>query len=150
MNLNIKLLTAKKLVSKLPENCSKSKCINLNFLENESKFTLKLTIINSLFARVLSFNKKNISHYIMYSCDIAIPGPPRDCRVSEWGEWASCSRSCGIGETQRVRTVVKHARRGGTPCPPLKEAKWCGSARSCPKGYFNWWTRNLDLEHGLR
>ncbi|XP_065331986.1 spondin-2 [Cloeon dipterum] len=64
--------------------------------------------------------------------------PPRDCRVSEWGDWAACSKSCGIGETQRRRSVVKHARRGGSPCPPLTEAKWCGSARSCPKGYFNW------------
>ncbi|XP_059485036.1 spondin-2 [Neocloeon triangulifer] len=64
--------------------------------------------------------------------------PPRDCRVSDWGSWEPCSRSCGIGETQRKRTVTKHARRGGSPCPPLTEAKWCGSARSCPKGYFNW------------
>lgn len=67
-----------------------------------------------------------------------VSGPPRDCRVSEWGAWGECSKSCGIGEMQRHRTITKHARRGGTPCPPLIETKWCGSARACNKGYFNW------------
>ncbi|CAH1155035.1 unnamed protein product [Phaedon cochleariae] len=47
-------------------------------------------------------------------------------------------KSCGIGEMQRRREVAKHARRGGRLCPPLVETKWCGSARSCNKEYFNW------------
>ncbi|XP_018565366.1 spondin-2 [Anoplophora glabripennis] len=64
--------------------------------------------------------------------------PPRDCRVTEWSEWSECSKSCGIGEMQRRREVLKHARRGGRLCPPLVETKWCGSARSCNKEYFNW------------
>ncbi|XP_065169993.1 uncharacterized protein mspo [Atheta coriaria] len=64
--------------------------------------------------------------------------PPRDCRVSEWSSWSSCSKSCGIGEMQRRREVLKHARRGGRLCPPLVETKWCGSARACNQGYFNW------------
>ncbi|XP_050293203.1 uncharacterized protein LOC126733831 [Anthonomus grandis grandis] len=63
---------------------------------------------------------------------------PRDCRVSQWSEWSPCSKSCGIGEMQRKREVIKHARRGGRQCPPLTETKWCGSARSCNKEYFNW------------
>lgn len=64
--------------------------------------------------------------------------PPRDCRVTEWSAWSECSKSCGIGEMQRRREVLKHARRGGRLCPPLVETKWCGSARSCNKEYFNW------------
>ncbi|XP_017769505.1 PREDICTED: spondin-2 [Nicrophorus vespilloides] len=64
--------------------------------------------------------------------------PPRDCRVSEWSNWSPCSKSCGIGEMQRRRDVLKYARRGGRLCPPLLETKWCGSARACNKGYFNW------------
>ncbi|KAF4531451.1 hypothetical protein B566_EDAN004222, partial [Ephemera danica] len=62
--------------------------------------------------------------------------PPRDCRVSEWGAWGECSKSCGIGEMQRRREVMKHARRGGKPCPELLETRWCGSARSCSNPYF--------------
>lgn len=64
--------------------------------------------------------------------------PPRDCRVSDWSAWSTCSKSCGIGEMQRRREVTKHARRGGQLCPPLVETKWCGSARACNKAYFNW------------
>lgn len=64
--------------------------------------------------------------------------PPRDCRVSDWSQWSPCSISCGIGEMQRKREIVKHPRRGGRPCPALTETKWCGSARSCNKEYFNW------------
>ncbi|KAB7498374.1 Spondin-2, partial [Armadillidium nasatum] len=63
---------------------------------------------------------------------------PRDCRVSEWGEWSPCSKTCGIGEQVRERKVLKHSRRGGRPCPNLKEQKWCGSSRDCGHKYFDW------------
>ncbi|CAH0559373.1 unnamed protein product [Brassicogethes aeneus] len=59
---------------------------------------------------------------------------------SDWSVWSDCSKACGIGEMQRRREILKHARRGGQQCPPLVETKWCGSAR-CNKqntGYFNW------------
>uniref|UniRef100_A0A1B6CB16 Spondin domain-containing protein n=1 Tax=Clastoptera arizonana TaxID=38151 RepID=A0A1B6CB16_9HEMI len=55
----------------------------------------------------------------------------RDCRVGEWGDWSLCSKSCGVGEMTRRREVVKHSRRGGKPCSPLLETKWCGSAQDC-------------------
>ncbi|XP_071448585.1 spondin-2 [Hetaerina americana] len=64
--------------------------------------------------------------------------PPRDCHVTDWSEWGACSKSCGIGEMQRRRQVVRHARRGGSICPPLLETKWCGSAKPCAKAYFQW------------
>lgn len=64
--------------------------------------------------------------------------PPRDCRIGHWSEWSACSKVCGIGEMQRTRKVIKHAKRGGRPCPPLQESKWCGSARDCANGYFKW------------
>ncbi|KAG8040237.1 hypothetical protein G9C98_000807 [Cotesia typhae] len=56
---------------------------------------------------------------------------PRDCKVGDWEAWSACSRSCGVGETQRVRKITVKPRRGGAPCPPLKETKWCGSATPC-------------------
>ncbi|XP_068236272.1 LOW QUALITY PROTEIN: spondin-2-like [Palaemon carinicauda] len=63
---------------------------------------------------------------------------PRDCRVSEWSEWSSCSKTCGIGEQIRTRTVVRHSRRGGRPCPSLQETQWCGSSKDCDHKYFDW------------
>nr|XP_012136222.1 PREDICTED: uncharacterized protein LOC100877354 isoform X2 [Megachile rotundata] len=59
---------------------------------------------------------------------------PRDCKVGEWGPWSACSRSCGVGETQRTRKITIKPRRGGSSCPPLKETKWCGSASPCSDG----------------
>ncbi|KAK0159297.1 hypothetical protein PV328_010189 [Microctonus aethiopoides] len=55
----------------------------------------------------------------------------RDCKISDWGAWSACSRSCGVGETQRTRKVMVKPRRGGKQCPPLKETKWCGSVTPC-------------------
>ncbi|XP_033341104.1 spondin-1 [Megalopta genalis] len=57
--------------------------------------------------------------------------PPRDCKVGEWGPWSACSRSCGVGETQRTRKITIKPRRGGSSCPPLKDTKWCGSKSPC-------------------
>lgn len=64
--------------------------------------------------------------------------PPRDCRVGPWSDWSACSKTCGIGEMHRFRKVVRHAKRGGRPCPPLQESKWCGSAKDCNPSYFQW------------
>ncbi|XP_042888720.1 uncharacterized protein LOC122264087 [Penaeus japonicus] len=64
--------------------------------------------------------------------------PPRDCRVTEWSAWSPCSKTCGIGEQTRTRTILKHARRGGKTCPVLEETTWCGSAGACPRDYFIW------------
>ncbi|GAB0097155.1 spondin-2 [Sergentomyia squamirostris] len=66
--------------------------------------------------------------------------PRRDCRVGHWSDWSACSKSCGIGEMHRRRRVLKPSRRGGRPCPPLQESKWCGSAHNCtsPDDYFKW------------
>ncbi|XP_057380781.1 spondin-1-like [Daphnia carinata] len=63
---------------------------------------------------------------------------PRDCDVGVWSAWSPCSKTCDIGVSERYRKVINHARRGGRPCPSLEEKKWCGSARSCSRSYFNW------------
>jgi Spondin-like TSP1 domain len=70
-----------------------------------------------------------------------------DCIVSEWNEWSACSKSCGLGEKFRNRTIVKTAKRNGMPCPQLTERSWCGSSRCKPSlinenidnsSYFKW------------
>jgi hypothetical protein len=40
-----------------------------------------------------------------------------DCAISRWGEWDSCSVSCGGGNQQRQRSVLQYPQGGGTPCP---------------------------------
>lgn len=70
-----------------------------------------------------------------------------DCVVSEWNAWSACSKSCGLGEMFRNRTIVKAARKSGFPCPQLTERSWCGSSRCKPSlnnenidnsSYFKW------------
>merc|ERR1719500_525691 len=63
---------------------------------------------------------------------------PRNCKVSNWGQWSDCNKSCGIGEAERRREVLQRPAHGGLPCPALVDYKWCGSARNCKTGYFNW------------
>ncbi|KAK8379471.1 hypothetical protein O3P69_019402 [Scylla paramamosain] len=63
---------------------------------------------------------------------------PRDCRVTEWAEWSSCSKTCGIGEQVRTRAVQRQSRRGGRACPSLQETTWCGSYRDCDLPHFAW------------
>uniref|UniRef100_A0A667YJF4 SCO-spondin n=1 Tax=Myripristis murdjan TaxID=586833 RepID=A0A667YJF4_9TELE len=36
----------------------------------------------------------------------------RNCSWTEWGEWSSCSRSCGVGQQQRIRTFLSPGSNG--------------------------------------
>ncbi|CAG5895700.1 unnamed protein product [Menidia menidia] len=36
----------------------------------------------------------------------------RNCSWTEWGEWGSCSRSCGVGQQQRMRTFLSPGANG--------------------------------------
>ncbi|XP_057330916.1 uncharacterized protein LOC130671198 isoform X1 [Microplitis mediator] len=87
---------------------------------------------------VITSTKDNLHKYRMKQHRLSTKGKhyrrrfPRDCKVGDWGAWSACSRSCGVGETQRVRKITVKPRRGGAACPPLKETKWCGSVTPCP------------------
>ncbi|XP_049812883.1 spondin-2-like [Schistocerca nitens] len=87
--------------------------------------------------------RKHIMRYNKKAARRKLRSGIRDCRVGDWSAWGPCSQSCGIGEMQRRRKVVREVgRRGGRPCPPLVETRWCGSARTCGAetrgGYFHW------------
>jgi hypothetical protein len=64
---------------------------------------------------------------------------PEDCVVSQWGDWASCSQSCGSGTQQRTRTGTMYQDLGsnavrppvGKPCPSLFESQEC-NPQHCP------------------
>lgn len=97
----------------------------------------KHALINTIVDKYRKKFRKNRNGRKMATRRRRVRGP-RDCRVSEWSEWSSCSKTCGIGDQIRTRTVLRHSRRGGRPCPNLQETQWCGSSRDCDHRYFNW------------
>ncbi|XP_015255628.1 PREDICTED: thrombospondin type-1 domain-containing protein 7A-like [Cyprinodon variegatus] len=50
---------------------------------------------------------------------------PRDCVVSEFSPWTSCSKTCGIGLRNRIRFVLAPPLFGGSACPNLTEFQTC-------------------------
>jgi len=53
--------------------------------------------------------------------------PAVDCSISDWTSWEQCDRTCGGGQTHRVRQIHEFAQGGGVPCPPeLIETRGCG------------------------
>ncbi|UYV63518.1 hypothetical protein LAZ67_2004441 [Cordylochernes scorpioides] len=53
----------------------------------------------------------------------------RDCEVTEWGPWSSCSAECGTGVMTRDRAVRRQPENGGTPCPELRQERTCSGQR---------------------
>lgn len=50
---------------------------------------------------------------------------PIDCKLSSWGAWSPCTRSCGWGQNRRTRYIVHTADKGGRDCPTLLMTKTC-------------------------
>lgn len=55
---------------------------------------------------------------------------PRDCVVSRFSPWTACSKTCGLGLQNRVRSVVAPPLFGGLACPNLTEFRTC-APRPC-------------------
>lgn len=54
-----------------------------------------------------------------------------DCTVSEWGDWTTCTKSCGTGSQTRSRSVDRDSAYGGKQCPGLSGTRECNSF-ACP------------------
>merc|ERR1719387_808430 len=52
---------------------------------------------------------------------------PKDCEVEAWSEWSACSKACGQGIRQRMRSARIDAVGGGEPCPNLEEEELCNA-----------------------
>ncbi|XP_066531411.1 thrombospondin type-1 domain-containing protein 7A [Hoplias malabaricus] len=50
---------------------------------------------------------------------------PRDCVVSEFSPWTACSKTCGMGLQNRVRSILAPPLFGGSACPNLTEFRTC-------------------------
>ncbi|XP_052002644.1 thrombospondin type-1 domain-containing protein 7A-like [Xyrauchen texanus] len=55
---------------------------------------------------------------------------PQNCVVTEFTPWTTCSKTCGLGLQNRIRSVVAPPLFGGLPCPNLTEFQMC-SPRAC-------------------
>jgi len=54
---------------------------------------------------------------------------PVSCKVSKWGKYSKCTKSCGKGHMIRHRKVVKKGKN--SVCPYTREQKLCGDI-TCP------------------
>ncbi|XP_064627285.1 spondin-1-like isoform X2 [Lineus longissimus] len=57
---------------------------------------------------------------------------PVDCELGSWAPWSACTQTCGDDNIQsRLRPVNKKPKRGGRPCPPRLERRYCNTPL-CP------------------
>lgn len=54
------------------------------------------------------------------------------CKVSSWGAWSVCSKTCGTAAHTRTRSVTAEPIHGGAACPSLFEWKECQGNAPCP------------------
>lgn len=56
---------------------------------------------------------------------------PVDCAMGTFGEWGSCTLSCGSGSRTRHRSITTHPFYGGKACPHADETEGCNTF-ACP------------------
>lgn len=58
---------------------------------------------------------------------------PKDCAVSHWSTWSTCSQECGDtpGTQSRSRQILQVPNTSGLACPPLQEQAACNDT-PCP------------------
>lgn len=72
-----------------------------------------------------------------HPCTVDVEG--RNCLLSPWGDWSSCSSQCGEGIEKRVRTVLAGASPGGLGCNGLtEEARSCQDIEPCTQRDCQW------------
>ena len=54
------------------------------------------------------------------------------CEWEEFGEWSSCSQTCGRGEQSRIRSTKTEAENGGNPCTGDETETQPCNTDSCP------------------
>ena len=70
-----------------------------------------------------------LSGHYSYTNKILIPV---DCSWNEWGQWSTCSVTCGTGSQGRTRTKAQQATNGGNQCRgSSRDTRNC-KTQNCP------------------
>ncbi|XP_043922684.1 thrombospondin type-1 domain-containing protein 7A isoform X2 [Protopterus annectens] len=72
-------------------------------------------------------------------CDIPCP---KDCVLSMWSEWSSCSHTCSgkntEGRQMRTRSILAYAGEGGIQCPNTSSLQEVRSCNEHPCTVYHW------------
>jgi hypothetical protein len=76
---------------------------------------------------------------------------PIHCKVGDFGDWHSCSKTCGGGLRRRTRLVLVDAQFSGSGCPPLAEFSKCNvkpcAADCLVEGWGAWGKCSKYVQH---
>jgi len=79
-----------------------------------------------------------------------------DCEVGSWTDWSACSATCGLGQQNRRRELLKLPKDGGDGCNlGLEEAKQCEASAcnvtDCVWGLWSDWSScTIECDGGQR
>ncbi|KAG8443081.1 hypothetical protein GDO86_011775 [Hymenochirus boettgeri] len=69
---------------------------------------------------------------------------PKDCVLSMWSEWTSCSHTCSgkttEGRQTRARSILAYSGDGGVPCPESNALQEIRSCNEHPCTVYHWQT----------
>jgi len=57
---------------------------------------------------------------------------PVHCKLSEWGQWGTCTKECGGGIQSRSRTIEQKPENGGNACETFMDSVPCNTG-SCDR-----------------
>ncbi|PVD37229.1 hypothetical protein C0Q70_04224 [Pomacea canaliculata] len=74
---------------------------------------------------------------LVVSCEIPCDN---DCLLSDWSDWSTCTRTCGLGVTTRYRVTVQAPTGNGRKCPGSMDQSRPCFLQGCYRWMVTDWT----------